>query len=86
MSLCELSRDSFSGLIGEGHFDLSDRDISGILFFTIVLCVCVCVCVRARAHTHRSAHSRSSLDFFLSESHNLCGDKRVVSRGLCLRY
>ena len=35
MSLCELSRDSFSGLIGEGHFDLSDRDISGILFFSI---------------------------------------------------
>ena len=51
MSLCELSRDSFSGLIGEGHFDLSDRDISGILFFTIELCVCVCVCVRARTHT-----------------------------------
>lgn len=23
MSLCELSRDSFSGLIGEGHFDFS---------------------------------------------------------------
>ena len=46
------------------------------------MCVCVCVCVCARARAHRPAHSRSSLDFFLSESHNLCGDKRVVSRGL----
>lgn len=44
------------------------------------------MCARARAFARVLAHKTPSLDLFLSESHNLCGDKRVVTQGLCLGY